>query len=51
MELMLHKLIAGNVIRYTTMRWAGKVARMGERRNEYHACVGILEGKGPRGSL
>jgi hypothetical protein len=31
------------------MRWAGHVARMGEKRNAYRILVGKLEGKKPRG--
>jgi hypothetical protein len=29
------------------MRWAGHVARMGEKRNAYRILVGNLEGKRP----
>jgi hypothetical protein len=29
------------------MRWAGHVARIGERRNEYRILVGKLEGRRP----
>jgi hypothetical protein len=29
------------------MRWAGHVARMGEKRNAYRLLVGKPEGKGP----
>jgi hypothetical protein len=31
------------------MRWAGHVARMGEKRNVYRLLVGKPEGKGPLG--
>jgi len=31
------------------MRWAGHVARMGERRGAYSVLVGRPEGKRPRG--
>jgi hypothetical protein len=31
------------------MRWAGHVARMGEKRNAYRILVGNLEGKRPLG--
>ena len=31
------------------MRWAGHVARMGERRGAYRVMVGKREGKGPLG--
>jgi transcription termination factor 2 len=31
------------------MRWAGHVARMGEKRNEYRILVGKPEGKRPLG--
>jgi hypothetical protein len=31
------------------MRWAGYVARMGEKRNEYRILVGKPEGKRPLG--
>jgi len=31
------------------MRWAGHVARMGERRNVFRVLVGIPEGKRPYG--
>jgi hypothetical protein len=33
------------------MRWAGHVARMGEKRNVYRLLVGKLEGKRPLGRL
>jgi hypothetical protein len=31
------------------MRWAGYVAKMGEKRNVYRLLVGKLEGKRPLG--
>jgi hypothetical protein len=31
------------------MRWAGHVARMGEKKNAYRLLVGKLEGKRPLG--
>ena len=37
------------VIRSRRMRWAGHVARMGERRGVYRVWVGELEGKRPLG--
>jgi hypothetical protein len=33
------------------MKWAGHVARMGEKRNAYRILVGIPEGKRPLGRL
>jgi len=41
-----------NIVRVITsrrMRWAGHVARMGERRSIYRVLVGKLEGKRPLG--
>jgi hypothetical protein len=40
-----------NIIRVikSRMRWAGHVARMGERRGTYRILVGRLEGKRPLG--
>jgi hypothetical protein len=35
------------VIKSRTMRWAGHVARMGEKRNVYRLLVGKPEGKRP----
>jgi hypothetical protein len=35
------------IIKSRRMRWAGHVARMGEKRNAYRLLVGKLEGKGP----
>jgi hypothetical protein len=37
------------VIKYRTLRWAGHVARMGERRGAYRALVGKPEGRRPVG--
>ena len=39
------------VIKSRRMRWAGHVARMGERRGIYRVLVGKSEGKRPRGRL
>jgi hypothetical protein len=49
----LHKLYSSpNIIRMIKsrrMRWAGYVARMGEKRNLYRILVGKSEGKRPVG--
>jgi hypothetical protein len=37
------------IIKSRRMRWAGHVARMGERRNVYRLLVGKSEGKRPLG--
>jgi hypothetical protein len=37
------------IIKSRRMRWAGHVARMGEKRNAYRLLVGKLEGERPRG--
>jgi hypothetical protein len=37
------------IIKSRKMRWAGHVARMGERRNAYRLLVGKPEGKRPLG--
>jgi hypothetical protein len=37
------------VIKFRRLRWAGHVARMGERRGVYRALVGKPEGKRPLG--
>jgi hypothetical protein len=37
------------IIKSKRMRWAGHVARMGEKRNLYRLLVGKLEGKKPLG--
>jgi hypothetical protein len=39
------------VIKSRRMRWAGHVARMGERRGVYKVLVGRPEGKRPLGRL
>jgi hypothetical protein len=41
-----------SIIRMNTsrrMRWAGHIARMGEKRNAYRILVGKLDGKRPLG--
>jgi hypothetical protein len=38
------------MIKSRRMRWAGHVARIGAKRNEYWILVGKLEGKRSRGS-
>jgi hypothetical protein len=37
------------IMKYRRMRWAGHVARMGEKRNTYGLLVGKPEGKRPLG--
>jgi hypothetical protein len=37
------------VMKLRRMRWAGQVARMGERRDVYRVLVGTPEGKMPLG--
>jgi hypothetical protein len=37
------------IIKSLRMRWAGHVARMGEKRNAYRLLVGMPEGKRPLG--
>jgi hypothetical protein len=37
------------MIKLRRMRWAGRVARMGEKRNAYRILVGKPEGKTPLG--
>jgi hypothetical protein len=37
------------MIKSRRMRWAGHVARMGEKRNAYRILVGNIEGKRPLG--
>jgi hypothetical protein len=37
------------MIKWRRMRWAGHVARMGEKRNAYRVLVGKQEGKRPLG--
>jgi hypothetical protein len=39
------------IIKSRRMRWAGHVARMGEKRNAYRLLVGKPEGKRPLGRL
>jgi hypothetical protein len=39
------------IIKSRRMRWAGHVARMGEKRNVYRLLVGKPEGKRPLGGL
>jgi hypothetical protein len=49
----LHKLYSSpsiiRVIKSRRMRWAGHVARMGEKKNAYRILVGKPEGKRPLG--
>jgi hypothetical protein len=49
----LHNLYSslniGRMIKLRRMRWAGHVARMGEKKNAYRILVGKLEGKRPLG--
>jgi hypothetical protein len=47
MELLL--LLLFRIIKSRRMRWAGHVARMGEKRNAYTILVGKPEGKRPLG--
>jgi hypothetical protein len=37
------------IMKSRRLRWAGHVARMGEKRNAYRMLVGKLEGKRPLG--
>jgi hypothetical protein len=37
------------MIKSRRMRWAGNVARIGEKRNEYRILVGKPNGKRPQG--
>jgi hypothetical protein len=49
---IMRSLIAPSIIRMIKsrrMRWAGHVARMGEKRNAYRILVGEPEGKRPLG--
>jgi hypothetical protein len=39
------------IVKSRRMRWAGHVARMGEKRNAYRILVGKPEGKRPLGRL
>jgi hypothetical protein len=49
----LHNLYSSpstnRMIKSRRMRWAGHVARMGEKRNAYRILVGMPEGKRPLG--
>jgi hypothetical protein len=49
----LHNLYSSRsiirIIKSRRMRWAGHVARMGEKRNVYRSLVGMPEGKRPLG--
>jgi hypothetical protein len=49
----LHNLYSSasiiRIIKWRRMRWAGHVARMGEKRNVYRLLVGKPEGKRPLG--
>jgi hypothetical protein len=51
----LHNLYASpsiiRIIKLRRMRWAGHVARRGEKRNVYELLVGKPEGKRPLGRL
>jgi hypothetical protein len=51
----LHDLYSSpSIIKITKsrrMRWAGHVARMGEKTNAYRLLVGKPEGKGPLGCM
>jgi hypothetical protein len=51
----LHNLYSSpsiiRIIKSRRMKWAGHVARMGERRNLYRLLVGKPEGKRPLGRL
>jgi hypothetical protein len=45
----LRQVCITRIIKSRRMRWAGYVARMGEKRNAYTLLVGKPEGKGPLG--
>jgi len=47
----LYKVAIVRLWKLRRMRWAGHVARMGERRGVYRVLVGRSEGKRPRGRL
>jgi hypothetical protein len=55
MELLQQKYLRVHVLHYFeperghVMRWAGHVARMGEKRGAYRILVGRLEGRQPLG--
>jgi hypothetical protein len=44
-----NSLVIITIIKSRRMRWAGHVARMGEKRNAYRIWVGKPEGKRPLG--
>ena len=46
---MYASLIIVRVIKLRRMRWAGHVARMGEKRRVYRVLLGKVEGKRPLG--
>jgi hypothetical protein len=50
----LHDLFSSpsiiRIIKSRRVRWAGHVARMGEKRNAYRILVGNPEGKRPQGT-
>jgi hypothetical protein len=47
--LIIILVVIIRVIKSRRLRWAGHVARMGERRGAYRALVGKLEGRRPLG--
>jgi hypothetical protein len=47
----LRDLYSSSNMKSRRMRWAGHVARMGEKRNSYRLLVGEPEGKRPIGRL
>jgi hypothetical protein len=50
--LVLYKIffaVSVSIMKLRRMRWAGHVARMGEKRNVYRLLVGKSEGKRPLG--
>jgi hypothetical protein len=55
MDEELHNLYSSpsifRIIKSRRMRWAGHVARMGEKRNVYRLLVAKPEGKRPLGRL
>jgi hypothetical protein len=48
-DLNKKKILKGCIDKTRRMRWAGNVARMGEKRNAYILFVGKPEGKRPLG--
>jgi hypothetical protein len=48
-DFIICRLQLIRMIKSRRMRWAGHVARMGEKRNAYRILVGKPEGKGPQG--